>query len=300
MELIYNVQSKRRKIESSIKKHGFFAEHNYVHFSNQKDKYSENVFAPFENKRSILALKYTDDEWELFPEIIAPKEDRIDILDSFLDHIFRKENAKKISVEVTSPTRKEILQKLKTKYHLCRLNYSLVWPVFNMKTWDPSLPGKNFKKVRNLINRFKRFHDYEVVDSVKIDKDRLKGLVDRWINIRLANDRVYKAPLYNLIENKFKGCDFARSVLVDDEPCTITAGWKIPNSNNYYSAIGVLNYKHKGLGEFANVDDLRFLQKKGFDHVDFGGSDEYLLDFKKKFGPEHTYKTHIFSIMPRR
>ena len=36
-----------------------------------------------------------------------------------------------------------------------------------------------------------------------------------------------------------------------------------------------------------------------YDYADFGGSDKVLLYFKKKFKPESTYKTYIFSLVKK-
>jgi len=91
----------------------------------------------------------------------------------------------------------------------------------------------------------------------------------------------------------------AKTLYVNNRPCTITAGWRIPNSNNYYSSIGIVDYSIPDLGEITNIDDLNRLKKKGFDFVDFGGSDKVLLYFKKKFKPEKIYKTYVFSIVRR-
>ena len=89
----------------------------------------------------------------------------------------------------------------------------------------------------------------------------------------------------------------AKTLYVNGKPATITAGWKIPNSNYYYSAIGIVDYSYVGLGEIANIDDLNRLKREGYKCVDFGGSDRVLLRFKKKFKPEKIYKTYIFSIV---
>ena len=98
-------------------------------------------------------------------------------------------------------------------------------------------------------------------------------------------EKTYYTEMYlNFIKNDFEGTDMARSVVVNNEPCTITAGWKIPNSNNYYSAIGLYNYKYGGLGEIANIDDLTQIKKEKYEYADFGDSTESLLQFKKKFG----------------
>jgi len=62
---------------------------------------------------------------------------------------------------------------------------------------------------------------------------------------------------------------------------------------------GVFNYKYKGLGEIAILDELLALRKKGIRYVDLGGSDGSLLKFKKKFKPVRSYTTHVFSIVKR-
>ncbi|MEK6869533.1 MAG: hypothetical protein AABX74_04840, partial [Nanoarchaeota archaeon] len=97
----------------------------------------------------------------------------------------------------------------------------------------------------------------------------------------------------------FKGMDMAKTLYVNGKPCTITAGWKIPNTKNYYSSIGIFDYSCQGLGEIANMDDLNRLKKQGYEYADFGGSEKALLSFKRKFRPEKIYKTYIFSIARR-
>ena len=88
----------------------------------------------------------------------------------------------------------------------------------------------------------------------------------------------------------------ARALYINNEHCSISGGWRIPNSNDFYCGIGIFNYKYKNLGEFINLDDLLHLKKKGYGNVDFGGSDKATLNFKKKLRPEKIYKTHVFSI----
>ena len=111
------------------------------------------------------------------------------------------------------------------------------------------------------------------------------------------NDTVDKEYYLNLIDSNFKGVDMAKTMYVDGKPATITAGWKIPNTKDYYSAIGIVDYSFPGLGEIANIDDLNRLKRMGFKYVDFGGSDKILLQFKRKFKPEKIYKTYIFSMV---
>ena len=101
------------------------------------------------------------------------------------------------------------------------------------------------------------------------------------------------------IKSDFEGTDMSSTMVVNGEPCCITAGWRIPNTNNFYSAIGLYNYKYEGLGEVANIDDLTQIKKAGYGYADFGDSTESLLQFKKKFGPESFYRTYWFHIVRR-
>ena len=68
------------------------------------------------------------------------------------------------------------------------------------------------------------------------------------------------------------------------------------SGNQYYSAIGIHNYKFRHLGEIENLGDLLNLKSRGYTYANFGSSDAALLSFKKKFNPEYIYKLHYFSI----
>jgi hypothetical protein len=293
----------KEDIQKSIRKYGHCAEHNYYHYQYYETDGEKNIFFKLENKRGILSTyDKKNNLWYLFPSgILAPEEERFDILIEFLNMVIRKKKGKKLFVEVDENFRKEILRKLKNseKYRACSSPFILYWPLYNMSKFDAKLKGKEWKKLRNIRNRFYRQHKVRVVDSKKLPKEELKKILDAWLKRRNAHDRVEKHYYINLIENNLKGTDIARTLIVDNKPCSITAGWKIPNSNNYYSSIGILDYSYPGLGEVTNLDDLKELKKRNYEYVDFGGSDKVLLYFKKKFRPERIYKTYIFSLVEK-
>ena len=296
MELIYNIAENKEAVEKSLMKHGYAAEHNLFHYLSQEGPHKENVFFHHEAHKGIMARKHRNGLWHTFSDVLAPEKERMKIFESFLAHIFGTENANKIVVEAHSSFFSDIKKNLPSLYKLCRINYTLHWPVFEMKKWDTALSGKEFKKLRNIKNNFFKLHKVEVVDSASVDREKLKQIVRDWRKSRGGADYAYYHAFLNLIESGFEGIDNARTLVVDGIPSTITAGWKIPNTNNYYSAIGLLNYKFPGLGEAANILDLNELKQQGYDLVDFGGSDEDLLRFKNKFRPSSVYQTHIFSI----
>jgi len=294
MEFICNPNSKKAK--KIVRKYGFGPEHNFDYISWNNDE-NHKACCAVSGKNAILAVEnLKSNYWEIENGIIAHETEQVDVLKEFLDSVFKKRKTKKVFVETSPELRARLLKEIK-KYKVGRVNFDLIWPVYYLPKWDHRLKGKDWKKVRNLINRLKSQHRVRVVDSREVDNDELKLLIKKWMKKRLADDHVNKSFYSNLVDTNFKGTKFCRSVIVDGEPCTITAGWKIPNSKDYYSAIGISNFKYEGLGEFANIDDLRNIKRNKFEYADFGGSDEDLLKFKKKFKPFKTYSTLCYSIM---
>lgn len=303
MKELRDTKKNKGVIEKAIRKYGHCAEHNYYHYQYYECPKEKNIFFKLENGKGILS---SHDEkngiWNLFPSgILAPEEERFDILTGLLDHILKQNKVRKFCVEVDENFRREILKKLKNSsmYRPCSSPFILYWPLYNMSNFNSKLKGKEWKKLRNVRNRFYKQHKVKVVDANKIPKEELKRIVDSWMKRRNAHDRVERHYYTNLIDNNLKGLDTAKTLIVDGKPCSITAGWKIPNSNNYYSSIGTFNYSYEGLGEVTNIEDLKQLKKKGYEYADFGGSDKVLLYFKKKFRPEKIYKTYLFSIVKK-
>ncbi|MBS3131947.1 hypothetical protein J4212_05940 [Candidatus Woesearchaeota archaeon] len=301
MKIIKDVRKKKALIERCIKKHGHFAEHNFMHYMNNEIAPESNVFFHAGNSKGILSqFNPKDSSWSLFPDsILAPEFARNELFEEFLEHVLLRENGSRVIVEVTEPFKDYIVEKLKDhkKFRECRNHFILYWPVYNLKNLDMKLKGGKWKKLRNIKNRFYRMSRVRAVPSQRVDKEKLKEIVRQWVKRRSGSDTAHEEYYFNLVDNNFKGTDFARTLLVNGRPCTITAGWKIPNSDCYYSAVGIYDYSHKDLGVVTNFDDLKNLKRKGMKYVDFGGSDKALLQFKKKFKPDHIYKTYLFSIV---
>lgn len=303
MRPIKHIHKHKDNINQAIKKYGHCVEHNYHHYKYCEGDGEKNYFFKLGNKKGILSsFDEKEDIWYLFPSgILAPEEERFEIFSQLMDHAFEKQKVSKMCVEVNQDFRKEIIKKLRScdKYRACKSYEILYWPMYKMKNFDPNLRGKNWKKLRNIKNRFYKKHKVKIVDSKTVDKQELKKVLNSWLKKRNANDHVDKYYYENMIDNNFKGTDMAKTIIVDGKPSSITAGWKVPNTNNYYSHVGILDYSYPGLGEVANIEDLRFLKKKNYDYADFGGSDKVLLYFKKKFKPESVYKTYLFSIVQK-
>jgi hypothetical protein len=295
MEIITDILSDRKEIETCIRRYGYQAEHNFMHFAQKKTANTKPVFLK-ENGCGVLATVSKKGIWSLVAEPVAPADKRIGLLYSFCNHAVG--HGKKAVLEVTEPVAALFRQGIGyEKLRALRDAYVLYWPVYDLAGFDPSLPGKEWKKMRNIMNCVKNKHKVESVPSTEIRKEKLKELVLSWKKRRKAKDRVDTKYYFNLIDGAFEGFDMTRTLLIDGKPSTITGGWRIPNSKDYYSSLGLLDYGCNGIGEYANIDDLGNIKRAGYRKADFGGSDEQLLGFKKKFRPESIYKTCIFSVV---
>jgi hypothetical protein len=301
LKIINDVSKHQNKVRASIKKYGHFAEHNLGHYLYSEGKKEKNIMFDYGRDKTVLTQYDSESKvWNLFPNgILAPENERFELLLQSAYYILKERNAKKFSVEVSEDLKRLLRDKFKIRNGIraCNYTYVLYWPLYNMRAWDTKLKGSRWKKLRNLKNSLYRKNNVRVVDSKNVPKEKLRGMIDSWLRRRRDNDFVDKDYYLNLIDNGFKGVDIAKTIYVNGKPCTISAGWKIPNSNNYYSSIGILDYSYAGLGEVANIDELNRLKKEGYEYVDFGGSDKVLLSFKKKFKPEKIYKTYLFSIV---
>jgi hypothetical protein len=296
MEIIEDVFSNKKEILDCTKKYGSVREHNFYFFYNQQHDYAKVYFFKF-NDSGMFSIRYKSGIWEFIGEVMAPEEKRSEMFNEFLNYVLNKKKDKKIFTFVPEKFYKEIGIMNPNKYAITSSPIIYTTPVFNLNSWDENLEGSKWKKLRNIKNQFFKLHDVEVIPCRELEKEKLNKVVLDWRKNRHKVERNYYIEMYlNFIKNDFEGCDIARSAVVDGDVCTITAGWKIPNSKNYYSGIGLYNYKHPGLGEIANIDDLAQIKNKKYSYADFGDSSDSLLQFKKKFGPESFYKTFWFHI----
>ena len=305
-ELIEDVEGERKTIERAIESYGTDPEQNYGYFRSHETGSNKCVYMRNGKYGILTTYNRQSKNWVMIGTPIAPKSEQTSVLLSGLDFLSEKGKLGKFTAEFDAPGRKELTEAA-GKYHIHTPNCVLYWPVYDMATWTgEKLEGGEWKKLRNVINRLRRNHRIEVVDSVEIDKSKLTAVIDQWARHRDQNgfgvnrknsNRTDDDEYRRFVELGFLGCKSAKTVLVDGRPASITAGWEIPNSNGaYYSGVGVYDTSVPGLGEFANWSDLVMLKNASYREVDFGGSPKPLLQFKQKFKPSRLYTTYIFSI----
>ncbi len=312
MELIDTPQEFGTEAKRCIGKFGCTPEHNYTYFLTTAESGAKNIFLKSEEGYGVLAT-YRENAGEVFmvSEALAPRKKQVEVLHEALDTCFSKLPIKKFAVEQDDGLRAQTKEAFANNgYRALSPRFSLYWPVFSMDKWGgQGMQGEDWKKLRNAKNRFYSEHSVEVVDSQSVGKEQLKKIVLDWAERRklmgLGTNRkdsnlAYYERYLKMIDFGFEGTKFAKTLVVDGQPCTITAGWEIPNADSsYYSAIGICNYSFEGLGEMANLDDLYRLKESGYSTVDFGGSPMPLLKFKLKFRPHAVYVTHTYAIVKK-
>ncbi len=297
MKIYKNISKNKQIIIKSIKKFGFSPEHNYYNYFYKQTPHKRCIFFDFGQNKGLMAIfNAKNNVWYVIADVLAPSKERFDVLFKFIDYIFEKKKAKKISIEASEDFKTLVFKKIRKSKYKAAMNYSLYWPIYNLSAWDEKLSGRQWKKLRNIRNRFYSNLKVKAKNPRRITNGKLKTLLFSWLKRRHPRDRVDYSYYLNIINNNFQGFEMIRSLFIGKELCSISGGWKIPNSDSFYCAIGIFNYKYKDIGDFINLDDLMHLKKMGYKYVDLGGSDRAILDFKKKFKPERIYKTHIFSV----
>lgn len=288
-------------IEALIKKFGWTAEHNYYWYQYYQHYYNppqKNIFV--ESDRGVLFTAYdaADNNYFVVFDPAASPEDRAPLLAEYIDWIFSNTTAEKVWFQLELSTRKELIHTLPEKYRCCRIYYTLTWPIYDLRKFDPTLPGGQFKSLRKETHKFYREHAVTIADAKTFpDRKALHDIVDNWKKTRTHHDMAMTGVYHEIIDGGFKGMDEARIFIVDGKPVGFNAGWMIPNSDRFYGGVGINDYSSDGLGTMLYLEDLVWLKEHGYRETDMGGTEKSALPFKKKFGPTAFYKSSIFSVV---
>ena len=301
MQVIKDAISNKKIIQEIITRYGTASEHNYYCYLYNIEEYEEPYIVLFEDGTGILA-KYDKkgNYYRVFREVFGPREKTGEMVKKFLDNIYSADKKpKKLWLELEADTRKNVIKYMKNSdYTVNEVNYTLIWPVFELNKWDGDkmLDGE-WKDMRYYWKKFFNEHKVEFKDCKDVNKEEMKSMVRLWKKNRTGTDTAFIDYYIHAIDHDFSGYDVNRIMIVDGKVAAISAGFKF--KQGYYASIGLFNPEIERCNEIANMDDLINLKKLGFPLVDFGGVEKGPLEFKKKFKPTRYYKTHIFSIVRR-
>ena len=169
-------------IESFISEKGYSCDHNYWHNVNMSEDGIYPVMYITDKGEGIFSLFYKgDNDYEQLSAVLASEPRRKEVIYEFAGEIFGG-GAKKFFIN-TSPELRGEIQK-DGLFVVSKVLRSFESPVFNLDSFDFSLPGKGWKKVRNHINSLEKNHSIDVKDCRAVDKDALLCVVDAWSKAR--------------------------------------------------------------------------------------------------------------------
>lgn len=286
-------------LAEAVRRYGHAPEHNVFWYQYEAHPDQKPVFVSWSDGSRLMTYK-EESAWYVFSEPLATPEKKVSVLIQFIIHALKEKDIKKVVVELTAETRKSLRQALPETLRDVSINYTLTWPIFDIANFDPALPGRFFKRLRNARNKFYRTYHMDVRDARTVPKADLYNVAERWKKMRGGTDGTYDHRYRNLIENNFEGTQTARAISVDGRVVAINAGWSVANRpGHYYAGVGIHDYSVSDIGLIMNLEDLEWIKNAGYKTADFGGGEKALTNFKKHFGPSTYYKTFVFSIIRR-
>ncbi len=297
LSVISPVTAGSELIVESIAAYGHTPEHNVHHFLCETIGCGgEPAAFVAPSGASVWAGKY-DDEYCTFSEPLANEEQKIPLLIATVEHMLSGPGIKKVALELHDSTRTRFLAALPRTMRAIKPRYSLEWPLFDMRAYNPELPGKYFKKLRNTKNHFFTSHALSVVPAAAVPSGTLANIVRAWKGMRKRNDFAYTSTYERHIAEGFPAATSARVLLVNDRPVGFNVGWNIPNRPGaYYAAMGIHDYSVEGMGVVMNLEDLAWIKTQGYHTADFGGTEANGTQFKKQFGPSSYYRSTVFAV----
>lgn len=295
--VLEEIQYARSSIQTAIERYGHAPEHRLDWYSSIQ-KPTRKLFAALGSDTALLLTYKEKNEWYIFSEPLAPDGVRGRLIIEFAEEVLQDHTVKKVVTELRASTRKDVLNLLPKNLRACAINYTLTWPVMDMNVFDPALPGKKYKHIRNAHNKFYREHAIEMIDARSVPQGELLAVITRWQKNRGARDRAYTDEFISVIENNFYDMPHAEAMRLDGQIVGMNVGWPMPgDSQSYYGAIGIHDYSHPDLGMMLYLADLEWFKKRGIQCVDMGGGEKALTVFKNQFSPARWYKTFVFSIV---
>ena len=307
MNEITDVEKNSELVRIKINELGFMPEHKYEYFTYLTDEGKPALI--YDENSAMLSYIGTEGKSKIVKSLVEPMSKEsinsfkksAEIIEKYTKYILETKKFDKFILETRFETKKTLIERLKnTNFKVTKERYYLIWPIYILKNFDETLAGGKWKKMRKFNQKFFKENNPVVRDFEEKDKKGLKELVIGWVKKRTAGDRAYYHRYLNFIDSNFKGFDMVKVILVQDKPVAVFGGWKIPNTNNYYSCIGIYDYGYENMGEVTSILDLIFTKQLGFEKTDWSGGEEALTNFKKKFHPDEFYRTDIFAVVKKK
>jgi len=319
MRFYEDIESEIKRIQKCISRFGWTSDHNLDWWVDSiVDKSGNSVFVEFDDGAGLLAQKYPD-RWEIWSDPLSKLEEASQKLLEFSKFVLTGDINPALDptlkfkggAELKSGVRKVLcvdvsdtiyLQLKKDNFfNVGDIEYSLFWPVLDMEKYDPTLPGRHFKEIRNAKNKFYREHKVKVVNTNELDKNDLYRIVDYWqkeVTKKQKPEDVYDLRYRNAVENNFRGFITSRVLIADGQPVGFNAGYEVPNRKGRLAGvIGLHDYSLKDLGVILWLEDLEWIKNAGYKELDMQGTEyDWEIKGKTQYGAVVERKTNTFSL----
>jgi hypothetical protein len=290
-----NTVESTKLISEYIQKYGHMPEHKLEYFKNCADE-GKAMFL-YESDFGVLCFETTEGEKKVVFTLVEPlSKNVVDDLVKYIKYALFEMKYEKVILETHHEVRLA-LTKRQDGFRVLPERYHLDWPIFYMKNFDETLSGGKWKKIRYFFNRFFKENKVEISDYKPEYGEAIKTLIHKWAMQRTAGDRTHFKKYLTFVDTDFAGFDMVKIILIDGKPVSIFGGWKIVNSTSYYSCMGIYDYDVPFIGDVSNVLDLTFIKQLGVEKADFGGGEEGLTNYKRKFFPDEFYRTDIYTVL---
>lgn len=139
-----------------------------------------------------------------------------------------KNGFSKVRAEINESLWEQVVKTIKEKYkagkndavgagslRAVKPSYVYQWPAFDLKKWDPTLPGKEWKTLRNMRNVFMRDHKVEFLEKNNASQHEMLKLLANWKKLRQGKDRAHTEHYEAAIKSNFEGYDSIRIICAD-------------------------------------------------------------------------------------
>lgn len=297
MQLVPISPDSRELAQKCIKRFGHTSDHNLDWFIDSTiTSDGKPVFVQWPDGTGLLAHRYQN-EWRIWSDPLCPESEMAERISEFTAKVFEDKDIQKVWCDDVNESIYPALQQKGLNPE--PVYYSLFWPVLDLTKFDPTLPGRHFKEMRNAENKFYKEHKLEVADAKEFPKDKLHRMVEKWKeSLPQKKEDIYDSRYHNAIENNFHAFVTARVLIVDDVPVGINAGYDVPNKHGRFAGvIGIHDYSVKDIGVIMYLEDLEWMKNAGYTEVDLQGSEKNEgLEFKLRFGARVERKTDTFSL----
>lgn len=301
VKIFNDIEKERDRAQACINKYGWTSDHNLDWFldGDMSHDQGDHCFVEFSDGSGLFAIRYSN-EWRIWSDPLTPKEKAAERIIEFSKNVLGGEIKEVWCDYVTDYIRPNLVKIGSLKIN--DVYFSLLYLVLDMLKYDPNLPGRYFKEIRNAKNKFYREHEVKILDVKDTGKEEIYRIIDQWkinaVKKQRAED-VYDSWYKNAAKNRFRGFKSVRVIVVDGRPVGINGGYEVVNHPGRFAGIiGIHDYSHRDLGTILWLEDLEWIKNHGYKEVDMQGWEENdgALKFEMRLGGKVDRKTDTFSI----